>query len=220
MDKELKVFICDDDAFFRKAIQLIVDDEPNFTVIGTAENGVEALRKIRESKPDVVLMDVQMPKMNGIECIRYLKQDFPDMPIVILTTFNEEEYIVTGLANGANGYIVKGIDFHILIDTMRALTKGQYMLPIEVATKLAKYTLSKLDHQENVLPDFITSSNTFTNKECEIVALLAKRLTNKEIAQKLFISEGTLRNYMTTIYEKLDVKNRNEAITLLLQQGE
>lgn len=221
MKKRLKIFITDDDAFFLNAISLVISAEEDFEVIGTAANGQEALCKIREVQPDIVLMDVQMPKMNGIDCIKHLKHDFPEMLIIILTTFNEEEYIIEGLANGANGYLLKGIDNYTLIKMIQDITKGQYILPVEVATKLAKFTLSQLQKEDkNVLPDYITSSNTFTKKEYEILKLLAQRFTNKEIATKLFVSDGTLRNYLSIIYEKLGVKNRGEAIAILTMQGE
>lgn len=221
MEKRLNIFITDDDVFFLNALALVISAEEDFEVIGTAANGHDALCKIREVQPDIVLMDVKMPKMNGIDCIKQLKSDFPEMLIIILTTFNEEEYIIEGLANGANGYLIKGIDNQTLIQTIRDLTKGQYILPVEVATKLAKFTLSHLVKEpKNVLPEFITSSNTFTKKEYEIMKLIARRFSNKEIATKLFLSVGTLKNYLTIIYEKLGAKNRSEAISILTKQGE
>lgn len=218
MAKLTRVFITDDDPFFVGAMELIINAEEGFGVIGTAENGVDALQKIRHMQPDVVLMDIKMPKMNGIECIKHLKRDYPDMLVIILTTFNEEEFIVEGLANGANGYLIKGIDIQVLMQTIRDITKGHYILPVDVATKLAKYTLIQMSKEKKELPEFITSSNTFTKKEYDVMKLLAQRYSHKEIAQKLFISEGTLRNYLTIIYEKLHVKNRNEAIQLLTKQ--
>ncbi len=221
MGKQLKVFITDDDSFFLNAIALIINAEDDFDVVGTARNGQEAFEKIQSVQPDIVLMDIKMPKMNGIDCVKELKKDFPEMLIIILTTFNEEEYIIEGLANGANGYLIKGIDNQTLVQTIRDLMKGQYLLPVEVATKLAKFTLSHLAKEtKNVLPEYITSGNTFTKKEYEIMKLLARRYANKEIAAELFISVGTLKNYLTTIYEKLGVKNRSEAIAILGKQGE
>jgi DNA-binding NarL/FixJ family response regulator len=215
MDRRLKIFMTNDDAFFLIALELIVRGEEDMELIGTAVSGAEALRKIRELKPDVVLMDIKMPKMNGIETIRHLKRDHPDMIILILTTFNEEEYIVEGLANGANGYLIKGIHPRKLISTIRDISQGQFILPVEVATKLAKFTLHQLNKEKKALPDSITTSNTFTNKEFQVMTLLSQRYSHKEIARKLFISEGTLRNYLSVIYEKLGVRNRNEAIELL-----
>lgn len=218
MSEDMKVFITDDDSFFLSAIQLIIDAEAGMTVVGTAENGIEALRKIRQLQPDLVLMDIKMPKMNGIEAIKHLRRDFPEMLIVILSTFNEEEYIIEGLANGASGYLIKGMDISKLMATIRDISNGQFILPVEVATKLAKFSLHQISKEKKELPEHITASNSYTNKECDIMKLLAQRFSHKEIATKLYISEGTLRNYMTTIYEKLGVKNRSEAIELLTKQ--
>lgn len=215
MAERFKVFIADDDEFFLGAIGLIISGEEDMEVAGTARNGVEALRKIRELGPDIVLMDIKMPKMNGIETIRHLRRYHPDMLIIILTTFNEEEYIIEGLANGANGYLVKGIDIRKLLSTIRDISKGEFLLPVEVATKLAKFTLRQMGKDIKALPDRLTAGNTFTNKEYEVMKLLSQRYSHKEIARKLFISEGTLRNYLSIIYEKLGVRNRNEAIELL-----
>jgi DNA-binding NarL/FixJ family response regulator len=159
--------------------------------------------------------------MNGIDCIKRLKRDYPDMLILILTTFNEEEYIIEGLANGANGYLIKGLDFNLLINTIRDVIKGQYILPMEVATKLANYALNKITAQKKkALPEFIYSSNAFTKKEIKVLELLSERFTNKEIAKKIITSEGTLKNYLTIIYEKLGVKTRWEAISLLNKRAE
>lgn len=216
MTSRLKVFITDDDVFFSSAIALVINAEQDMEVIGQATNGVEAIEKLDDLQPDFVLMDIQMPKMTGIECLKRLKQKPANFCILILTTFNEEEYIVEGLAYGASGYFVKDTDYASLIETMRKIKNGQYMLPMEVATKLAKFTLHSMKEKKGTsLPDFIESSNTFTNQERNILLLLMKRLTNKEIAETLYLSLGTVRNYLTIIYDKLDVKNRQEAIALL-----
>jgi len=161
------------------------------------------------------LMDIKMPKMNGIEAIQHLRRDDREMLIIILTTFNDEEFIIEGLAHGANGYLIKGIDIHTLISTIRDISNGQFILPVEVATKLAKFTLRQIHKEKKALPDHLTTGNTFTRKEYDVMSLLAQRYSHKEIAQKLLISEGTLRNYLSVIYEKLGVKNRSEAIDLL-----
>ncbi len=219
MDRVLTVFIADDDDFFRTGIELVINSEEDMKVIGASANGIDALHKIGLLQPDIVLMDIKMPKMNGIECIKKLKELYPDILILILTTFNEEDFIIEGLVNGANGYLIKGIDFYRLLNTIRDCYKGHYLLPVEVATKLAKFVLEKVSNEKKAeLPEYIYSSNSFTKKEQEILKLLIKRLTNKEISMKLYISEGTLKNYLTTIYQKLGVTNRHEAIAILNRQ--
>jgi DNA-binding NarL/FixJ family response regulator len=161
-----KIFIADDEALFRNAIELIINSEEDMEVIGTAENGLEAIQKIEQLQPHIVLLDIQMPVMNGIECTRRIRAQFPDMHILILTTFNEEDYIIEGLAYGANGYLLKGIDFKKLIQTIRDAMNGQYLLPTEVAGKLAKYLLNnKSSGIDNELPSFIRADSNFTSRE-------------------------------------------------------
>lgn len=219
MTNVLQVFITDDDAFFLSAISLVINAEKDMKISGQAVNGLEAIEKIENHQPDIVLMDIQMPKMNGIECLKRLKKKYPNLCILILTTFNEEEYIIEGLANGANGYFIKDMNYTLLIRTIRELKNGQYILPVEVATKLAKFSLKSFKNKsEHKLPKFIESNNKFTEKEQEILLLLMKRLTNKEMANELYLSVGTVRNYLTVIYDKLGVKNRQDAIVLLTRR--
>lgn len=212
-----KVFIADDEILIRTGLEIVINAEADLEVVGTAMNGSEALEKIIELHPDIILMDVRMPEMDGIQCAKKVKEHFPEALILILTTYNEEEYIIEGLANGASGYLLKGIDFPKLIETIRDALNGHYFLPKEVSLKLAKYLrdtqTSKGDKDERL--SSLLSNKDFTKKEREIIVYLANRLSNKEIAEKLFVSEGTIKNYLTIIYQKLNVTNRYEAIQYL-----
>lgn len=221
MTETLKVFITDDDTFFASAISIVINAQQDMEVIGQAENGIEAIDKLRHLQPDVVLMDIQMPKMNGIDCLKIVKQQYPALCILILTTFNEEEYIIEGLANGANGYLVKSMNYNVLTETIRDVKNGQYMLPVEVASKLAKFMLHSYreNKPQTEFPSWI-NVNQFSEKEQKILLLLMKRLSNKEIASEMCHSVGTIRNYLTTIYAKLGVNNRQEAIVLLVKKEE
>lgn len=212
-----KVFITDDDQLICSAMEILINTEEDMTVVGTAHNGADALDRIRLLQPDIVLMDVRMPIMNGIETTKKLRGLYPNLKILILTTFNEEDYLIEALANGANGYMLKNTDFAQIRSTIRNALSGQYMLSTEVAIKLSSYLSSSLK-AKNVpftLPPSINNREHFTNREQEIILLLGQRLSIREIADHLFIAEGTLKNYLTTIYHKLDVKNRHEAIQLL-----
>lgn len=221
--KMYKIFIVDDQTLLRNGLEIIINKEQDMKVSGTAGNGAEAFEKIKESIPDVVLMDIRMPIMDGIECTKLLRNHYPEMIILILTTFNEEDYIIEGLANGANGFLLKGIDFQQLVQSIRQAIKGQLMLPAEVAQKLAlrlKTSSSKSPQKqfEDVLEQFERSSNTpFTLREKEIMQYLIEGYPNKKISETIFISEGTVKNYVSDIYRKLDVKNRSEAIQFLKQ---
>jgi DNA-binding NarL/FixJ family response regulator len=212
-----KVFIIDDEVLICDALQIVIQSQPDMDVVGVAYSGGDALSQLEYIHPDLVIMDVRMPKMDGIECTQKIKERYPKILILIHTTFNEESYIIDGLANGANGYLLKGLDFPQLIATIRSTLHGQYILPAEVAAKLSSYLMNSKNssHDFHTLPNFITEKHTLTTREQEILLLLGNRLSVREIADEMHISEGTTKNYLTTVYEKLNVANRYEAITLL-----
>lgn len=218
----LKIFIADDQTLMRDGLQIIFDLEEDMKVVGTAANGKDAYENIISLKPDIVLMDIQMPEMNGIECIKLVKQKCPEIKILILTTFNEEDYIVEGLANGANGFLLKGIDFENLISSVRQAAKGNLLIPSEVAIKLANrlhnvYTNNTTARVEKVLP-YLEGNNIYlTEREISILKLMMDGLNNRKIAEKIFISEGTVKNYVSEIYRKFNVKNRSELLSYLIE---
>ncbi|CAK4867125.1 unnamed protein product [Aphanomyces euteiches] len=215
MDK-LKVLIVDDEDLLRMGLELVIQAEEDMTVVGAAANGQIAIELIKQAKPDIVLLDLQMPVMGGIECIREIRKLHTDLPILILTTFNEEEYIFRGLAYGANGYLLKGIDFKILVQTIRDAMNDQYVLPAAVAASIARYVLKNNTYmKERGILDFFEQNPQYTKKEQEIMLLLLNRLPNKEIATQLFFTEGTIKNKLTAIFDKLGVTNRQEAIQRL-----
>jgi DNA-binding NarL/FixJ family response regulator len=212
-----KIFIVDDEALISSALEVVIQAQADMEVVGVAHSGIDALNQLAYIHPDLVIMDVRMPKMDGIECTQRIKERYPNILILIHTTFNEESYIIDGLANGANGYLLKGVDFPQLIATIRSTLHGQYILPAEVAAKLAAYLMNnKTDSKDfQALPKFITENYKLTSREQEILLLLGNRLSIREIADEMHISEGTVKNYLTVVYEKLDVTNRYEAISLL-----
>lgn len=206
----------------RDGLQIVIDLEKDMEVIGTADNGKEAYEKIISLKPDIVLMDIQMPVMNGIECIKLVKQKCPEIIILILTTFNEEDYIVEGLANGANGFLLKGIDFENLIASIRNAAKGNLLIPAEVAVKLANRLhniyANKLGGKIEQIRKHLEKNNIYlTDREISIIKLMLEGLSNRKIAEKIFISEGTVKNYSSEIYRKFNVKNRPELLDYINQ---
>jgi DNA-binding NarL/FixJ family response regulator len=209
----LQVMIVDDEQSVRIGLEYMINAEPDMSVIGTAGNGKKALDLLHESTPDVLLLDIQMPIMNGIDCIQRIRESNPTLPILILTTFNETDYIIRGLANGANGYIIKGLDFSQLTDSIRDVYYGRFVLPSEVAVKLSQHLLMQQEAwSERKREEFDFPATIFTKKEQEILFYLQTRLPYKEIAEQCELTEGTLRNYLSKIYVKLHVNNRNEAI--------
>jgi DNA-binding NarL/FixJ family response regulator len=216
MSNTLKVLIVEDDALLRNGLELVISSEENMEVCGVAQNGLKALQSLEASRPDLVLMDVQMPEMDGLTCIREIRKRDAVLPILILTTFNEEEYIFQGLADGANGYILKGLDFEKLIQAIRDTVNGQFVLPAEVATKVAQYaTTNSHFMKEQRLKQFFETDSQFSKSERPIISLLLKRFSNKEIADSLFLTEGTVKNKLSIIYNKLGVQNRQDAIRIL-----
>lgn len=216
--KKLRIVIADDQTLFREGLQTILNLEEDMEVVGVAENGQEALELVNRLQPDVVLMDIEMPVMNGVESTRRLKEQLSHTKVLILSTFAEDNYIVEGLAHGACGYLLKDLHADTLISSIRSAAAGQFVLPAPIATKLASRLLKsseglnapfghhgKLDHMVEEL----------TEREKELASLIVKGFTNKEIASRLFISEGTVRNYISVIYSKLGTSNRSRAILLL-----
>lgn len=212
-----KVFIADDEILIRTGLEIVINAEEDMVVVGTAKNGAEALEQIIKLRPDIILMDVRMPGMDGIQCTKKVKELLPETLILILTTYIEEEYIIEGLAGGASGYLLKSIDFPKLIATIRDALQGHYYLPKEVSLKLANYlkTAQSSRGEADVFRSVTLLNKEFTKKEREIIVCLVNRLTNREIAEKLFVSEGTIKNYLTIIYHKLNVPSRYEAIQYL-----
>ena len=192
----MKVLIVDDDPLIRKSLSLMLAREADITIAGTATNGAEAVALCKVEQPDVVLMDIRMPTMDGIAATRLIKQDYPQVRIMMLTTFDDKPNIQQALAAGADGYLLKTDEIAAIAGKLRPLVAGVGVLDTEV--------LKKLTAREN------PALEELTQRERDIVRLVAQGLTNKEIAAQLFLSEGTVRNNIVTIMEKLDVKNRTQ----------
>ncbi len=214
-----KIFIVEDEYLMRYSLEMVINNGDNMKVVGTAENGQEALSKITALKPDIVLMDIRLPIMDGIACTKAIKELFPQIIVLILTTYNEDEYIYESLAYKANGYILKNISNQQLLDSIKEAAKGQFMMPDEVAAKLSERLHKLYDHAfitiklQKVFTYLEKERNIyFTQKEKELVELLFSHLNNRQISDRLFISEGTVKNYLSNMYAKLSVKNRNDLV--------
>ncbi|WP_270168483.1 response regulator transcription factor [Paenibacillus sp. SYP-B4298] len=214
--KPLDIIIADDDELVRIGLELVLNGETDLRVAGTASDGEEALRLIRRCRPDIVLLDLQMPVMDGLTCIQEIRKLHADLPILILTTFSEEEFIFRALAYGANGYLLKGLDSDQLASRVREAAKGRYLLPADIAASIARYVLTNDNCiKRSGIFRFFERSPQFNKTEQTIMLQLLNRLPNKEIAESMHFSEGTIKNYLTTIYEKLSVRGRKEAVDYL-----
>jgi DNA-binding NarL/FixJ family response regulator len=184
-------------------------------VVGTAVDGRDAIARLQVCKPDVILLDIQMPHMSGIECMQYIQRILPEVVIILLTTFDDEEYIIKGLANGARSYLLKSAKFEDLIKHIRDAYNGTFVMPNRIAAKLATMFQQKKEEHKSSLPATLLQTYALTRAEQQVVLLLSKRFSNNEIAEQLSLHVGTVRNHLVTIFEKMNVHNRQEAIAII-----
>ena len=208
----IRIIIVDDQMLIREGLMTILDLEDDLEIVALARDGEEACKLTDEHKPDIVLMDIQMPNMDGLTALKYIKSKYPTIHVLILSTFLDENYIVEAMSRGASGYLLKDIDSDKMIESIRDMMKGQLILPASVASKIVNRLLedSRLIHNLNW-----HETLNLTDREKEIALLLSQGYGNKEIASTLYISSGTVRNYISAIYQKLEVVNRSEAINKL-----
>ena len=206
----IRVILADDQALFREGLETLLSVHKDIQVIGQASNGQEAIDLALKLRPDVVLMDMQMPILNGIGATRRLKQSLPECRVIVLTTFNDNETIFDALRAGAVGYLLKDVGSAQLADSIRRTAKGESILDPSVAAKVvAEFSrVSSLvgGTSSEVLPE------PLSEREIELLRLIASGLSNKEIAESLFITEGTVKNHITHILGKLNVRDRTQAV--------
>ncbi len=205
----MKVLIVDDDALIRDSLSMLLNMEEDFEVAGTAENAKQALDICRQQQPDIVLMDIRMPVMDGVLGTKMFKEHFPQVKVVILTTFRDDEYITQALKNGARGYILKSQPADSIVEGLRAVSKGHLVLEQDVAESIS----SQLKEKNNFRPE----DYRLTSREMEILQLVGQGMSNREIALKLFLTEGTTRNYITQLLEKLKLRDRTQLAIFYLK---
>lgn len=192
----MKLLIVDDDALIRKSLSLTLERESDIAVVGTASDGAEAIELCKTLNPDILLMDIRMPGVDGIAATRLIKQRYPEKRIMMLTTFDDKPNIQQALAAGADGYLIKTDNISDIAGKLRIMMDGTGILGADVLKKLAATENPALED--------------LTQRERDIARLVAQGLTNKEIAAQLFLSEGTVRNNIVVIMEKLNVTNRTQ----------
>jgi DNA-binding NarL/FixJ family response regulator len=213
----IRTMIVDDHALFRRGLEMVLDSEPDIELVGQASDGTEAVEKAAESLPDVVLMDIRMPRSNGIEACRAMKEAAPSAKIVILTISDEEEDLFEAIRAGASGYLLKDIPLDEVADTVRAVHGGQSLINPSMAGKLLTEfaTLAKRDDEERAqeLP-----APRLTEREMQVLKLVARGMNNRDIAKELFISENTVKNHVRNILEKLQIHSRMEAVMVAVRE--
>ncbi len=206
----IKVLIVDDQALIREGLNMMLSLYEELKVVGEATNGKEAVDLVEEKEIDVVLMDIRMPIMDGVEATRVIKERHPYIKILILTTFNEDEYIFQGLNNGADGYVLKDVSSKELVNSIKSIYKGNMLFHGEVAKTIAGAVKGNVNIQRE--EDIF---NELTPREMEIARLIGEGKSNKEISEILYITEGTVKNHVTKILDKMDLRDRTQLAILL-----
>lgn len=205
---KIKVLVADDQLLICDGIRIILDSHPDIEVVATVGNGRAAVESALADRPDVVLMDIQMPEMSGIEALKQIKAKRPQTVVLMLTTFDPDEYILESFRNGADGYLIKDLSGDRLAMAIRDAFAGNSTIPVSIAARLIAQIPK--DTRKSSLADY-----GLTARETIIANLIAQGYLNETIAQKLGISIGTVKNYISSIYAKLEVSNRQQAILLI-----
>lgn len=208
----MHIIIVDDDPLITSSLKRLIEIESDIKVSGTAGNGKEAFELCRRLHPDVVLMDIRMPEMDGVLGTRLIKSHFKNIKVVLLTTFKDEEYIKEAIKSGAEGYILKNQEIGSIVDTLKTVEKGNTVLEKEVAATVS--SMLRGGTKRNV------EDLDLSQRELEILRLLSEGMSNKEIAEKLIISEGTVRNYVTVMLDKLGFRDRTQLAVYFIRNYE
>lgn len=208
MTEMIRLLLVDDQRLMRDGLRILLELESDLKVIGEAENGADALECYRQLTPDVVLMDIRMPVMDGVEATRRLRDEDPNSKVIILTTFDDNEYVFEGLRAGALGYLLKDVSGDELADAIRKVAAGGSMIEPSVARKV----IAEFARLAPATPEAAqVLIEPLSEREIEILKMVSQGLTNKEIAAKLYLAEGTVKNYVTSILQKIDVRDRTQA---------
>jgi len=201
--KVIRILTVDDHALLREGIAALVNAEPDMKLVAEATTGEEAIEKFRQHRPDVTLMDLQMPGLNGCEAISRIQSEFPDAHIVVLTTYTGDAQVLRALRAGARGYILKGHVHRELLETIRAVHAGQKRIPPDIAAELAEHA----------------ADDALSPREIDVLRLIAAGNSNKLIADQLSIGEATVKSHVTNILSKLGANDRAHAVTIALKRG-
>ncbi|MEH1890084.1 response regulator transcription factor [Nostoc sp.] len=204
----IKVLLVDDQGLIRQGLRVLLELEPDLEIVGEAENGEQAINLVAKFQPDVVLLDIRMPIMDGVAATREIQKRFAKTKILVLTTFDDDEYVSAALQNGAMGYLLKDTPSEELAVAIRAVYKGYTQLGPGIVKKL----LTQFSHVAlTQSPPVPSSLAELTPREKEVLQLIATGASNREIAQQLYISEGTVKNHVTNILNRLNLRDRTQA---------
>lgn len=209
----IRVLICDDQVVVREGLRAILSTAPGIQVVGEASDGAEALELVPQTQPAVVLMDLKMPGLNGVQATRAIRDRYPDVRVLVLTTYDADEWVFDAIRSGASGYLLKDTPREGLIAAIKGTAAGKAHVDPAVAGKLFKHAA-----RVTALPQ-TSIADDLSPRELEVLRLLGRGLNNADIARRLYLSEGTVRNYVSAILAKLDVSDRTQAAVLALRHG-
>ena len=214
----IKVLIAEDQLLVQEALQIILSTYPDITITGVASNGFEALELVKNNEPDIILMDIRMPEMDGVECTRLIKKQYPNVNIIILTTFDDDEYIFSAIKNGASGYLLKNVSGKELYKAVKTVANGGAMINPDIAKKVLQLFTKMATFDLTIQVDEADIKD-LKPIDLKIIKLVSQGLSNKEIANELFISEGNVRNHITAILSILQLKNRTQLAVWAVQSN-
>lgn len=214
----IKVLIADDQELIRQSLEIVLNLREEISIIGTANNGKEVLDFLKKNQPDVILMDVRMPEMDGVECTKRVKEKYPKIKIIVLTTFGDEEYVFSALKYGASGYLLKGISMDDLEKAIHTAYNGGAMINPEITSKVVEL-FSEMAQSNYDITIEASNVDRVTDAEWEIIRLVGRGMSNREIADKIGLSEGTVRNYLSTILSKVGLRDRTQLAIWEVQSG-
>ena len=213
MESTIRILLADDHAVFREGLRAVLGSEPDMEIVGEAATGTEVVERAAELRPDVILMDIQMPGINGIEATRHIRSARPDVGVVVLTMFEDDDSVFSAMRAGARGYVLKGADPSEILKVVRAVADGEAYFGPEIARRLMDFfSTPKIVSPVEALPEL-------TPRERDILDLIAQGHSNAKIAARLFVSPNTVRNHITHIFAKLQVADRAQAIIRAREAG-
>ena len=209
----INVIICDDQAIIRDGLEMLLKLERDIEVVGLAQDGAEVVELAASSQPDLILMDLKMPGINGVEATRRIRAQHPEIKVLVLTTYDDDEWLFDAIRAGASGYLLKDTPREKVLEAIRGTVHGQAFVDPAVAGKLLQQTASQQAKPATQITENLTS------REEEVLRLMARGLSNNEIAAQLYLSEGTVRNHVSAIFAKLDVSDRTQAAIIAIRHG-
>lgn len=215
----IKVVIADDQELIRESLKIVLVTHSDINVVGTAGDGLEVLDILKREAVDIILMDIRMPKMDGVICTKEVKEQYPDTKIIILTTFDDDDFVFSALKYGASGYLLKGVGMDELYQALQTVYRGGGMINPDIATKVFGM-FSKMSQNNYSIKVNEDNLSDISKPEWKVIQQVGYGFSNKEIAEKLYLSEGTIRNYLSSILSKLNLRDRTQLAIWAVQTGQ